>query len=119
MQPSDVSFATRFLRAHPEVRERIAASDKFRSYRAGLERESDTGKTKTVVIDGNQFFVVGGDMLKDEDELMLDWARTNGLVSEADIQAYQAEEIRRDQDRQDKQDKGHKGGKTQGEAEQP
>lgn len=54
-------------------RDRIAQLPEFTNWLA---------KHRQVVVDDVAFFVVGGDMLKDQDEMMLSWARRNGLIDE-------------------------------------
>ena len=70
------SFAARVLRRLPEVRRRVAASDEYRRWRDGHKSYND-GEA--------DYWLVGGDQSKDEDEMMLDWARLHGLVSEGDM----------------------------------
>ena len=38
-----------------------------------------------VVVDNIEYFVMGGDMLKDEDELMLEWARRENMVTDDEL----------------------------------
>jgi hypothetical protein len=78
------SFAARFLRQAPGIRDRVLASHEFTEW---------LKPSKSVVIDGNKFYIVGGDMLKDEDEMILNWARKQGLVDQETLDRfYQAEE---------------------------
>jgi hypothetical protein len=79
------SFASRFFARHPEVRARIAATGEFAAVRERLP---------TVDVDGQQYYVVGGDMLRDEDEIALDWAREHGLVTQEEVDRLHAEEER-------------------------
>ncbi|MFY9618252.1 MAG: hypothetical protein WAM70_08045 [Pyrinomonadaceae bacterium] len=56
------SAAAEFLDEHPELRAFMTASEKFR----------DIKKRKSLVIDGEQLYVVQGDMQGDEDDLFVD-----------------------------------------------
>jgi hypothetical protein len=79
------SFASRFFKRHPDVKARVMASPAFESWREGY---------KTVDVDGQPYSVVGGDMLRDPDEMALDWAREQGLVSQEQVDRLHAEEDR-------------------------
>lgn len=67
------TFAERVLARLPAVRQQIQSSPEFAAWRDS-HRSFDDGTTK--------LFLVGGDLGKDEEELMLDWARRNGLIDE-------------------------------------
>ena len=54
------------LEKRPEIKANLATSREFNSWKSGLKR---------VVIDGEAFYVRGGDQLKDEDQIMVEWAR--------------------------------------------
>jgi len=56
------SSATLFLDEHPELRAAMAKSQKF----------PEVKKRSSLLIDGEQLYVVKGDVLGDEDELFLD-----------------------------------------------
>jgi hypothetical protein len=70
------SLAGRILAQMPAVREQIRSSPDFAAWRDG-HRSFHDGKTR--------LFLVGGDIGKDEEELMLDWARDQGLLDERTI----------------------------------
>jgi len=55
---------TALLDRHPGLRERVAGLDEFIAWRAGMPQ---------VEIDGELFHVLGGDQLKDRDQLMVAW----------------------------------------------
>lgn len=55
---------TALLDRHPGLRERVAALHDFIAWRAGMPQ---------VQIDGEQFHVLGGDQLKDHDQLIVAW----------------------------------------------
>ena len=55
---------TSLLDQHPGLRERVEALQDFTAWRAGMPQ---------VLIDGEQFHVLGGDQLKDRDQLMVAW----------------------------------------------
>lgn len=69
----DTSFATKFFQHRPDLRSEIDNSTYFQEWK---------NRFSTVVVDNTPYFVVGGDMLKDEDELALDFARESGIVSD-------------------------------------
>jgi hypothetical protein len=79
----EASFATRFFRRRPKLLGRILGSAEFAAW---------LGRHKTVVVDGILYFVVGGDMLRDRDEMALVWARRSGAVGEEEIDRAQREE---------------------------
>lgn len=78
------SFATRFFTRHPEIKARVMASDEFAAWR---------DRFRTVTVDDKSYHVVGGDMLRDSDEMALDWARQHGLVSQEDVDRLHQEEV--------------------------
>jgi hypothetical protein len=85
MTASRTTFASRFLARHPELRRRIESAPDFVAWRDRFKR---------VVIDGVEYHVVGGDMLRDADEMMLDWARQSGMVGQDDVDRLRREEDR-------------------------
>lgn len=83
MPDESESFATRALAELPELRRQVSATPEFRAWLEGH---------RSVVVDGAQFRVVGGDMLKDEDEMILTWAREHDLVDAKILASLQARE---------------------------
>jgi hypothetical protein len=77
--PADLSFAARFMKDRGELRERILANAEFGDW---------IGQFKQLEIDDERLYVVGGDMLKDRDELVLEWARRQKLVTQDEIDQY-------------------------------
>ena len=65
------TLAARVFAQLPQLRDRIAASPDFAKWRDAHSSFLD---------EGTRFYVVGGDMSRDEEELMLNWARARGLV---------------------------------------
>jgi hypothetical protein len=59
---NEKSDATRRLDENPELRKAMSESESFRKF-----KESH----KSVIVDDAKYYVVGGDMLLDEDELYL------------------------------------------------
>lgn len=55
---------TAILNGHPGVRERVAAMSDFLAWKDAL---------RTVEVDGESLFVVGGDQLKDLDQVIVAW----------------------------------------------
>jgi hypothetical protein len=56
----------RILDDNPEVRAAVAESEEFSAWKESLP---------TVDVDRVTYYVRGGDMLKDEDQIVLEWAR--------------------------------------------
>jgi hypothetical protein len=81
MASANPSFAARFLAQHADLRERIQKDEAFRTW---------LGRFKTVSVDEETYFIVGGDMLRDEDELVLEWARRHRLVTEEEINEFRS-----------------------------
>jgi hypothetical protein len=71
----------RVLNHYPEIRQAVLASPEFATWRRGL---------KELVVDGKTLYLRGGDMLRDEDQVMFEWARKNGLLTDAAIRAAMA-----------------------------
>ena len=76
------SLESRVLARHPEIRRAVIESPLFASWRNGLA---------VTEVDGVSLYVRGGDMLRDEDEIIFEWARRNGLLSDAVIESALAE----------------------------
>jgi hypothetical protein len=79
MASANASFAARFLAQHRELRERVQKDQAFRDW---------LRQFRTVTVDDETYFVVGGDQLRDEDELVLEWARRHQLVTEGEINRF-------------------------------
>jgi hypothetical protein len=60
------TYEAQILDSNPEVRAAVSESEKFRAWKENLP---------TVDVDEVKYYVRGGDMLKDEDQIMLEWAR--------------------------------------------
>lgn len=60
------TYEAQVLDNNPEVRAAVSESEEFRTWKKNLP---------TVDIDQVSYYVRGGDMLKDEDQIMLEWAR--------------------------------------------
>jgi hypothetical protein len=63
----------RVLDQRPDVREAVLRSSEFQAWQRSLP---------SVVVDDVQYFIRGGDMLKDEDQVIVEWARRHGLLSD-------------------------------------
>jgi len=77
--PNSETFARTVLARHAEVRETVLGSDEFRTWQRDLP---------SVVVDGRQYYIRGGDQLQDEDQLVVDWAHRTGLLSDTDVSAH-------------------------------
>jgi hypothetical protein len=64
------------------LHERIAGDPNFGAWRA---------QQRTVTVDDRIFYLVDGDRLVDEDELMLRWAVEKNVIDSADVRAAQRE----------------------------
>jgi hypothetical protein len=70
------SIESRVLDYHPRVREMVAISPGFTQWR-------DT--VPTVMIDGESLYLPEGDVPRDADQLIYQWARRHGMLSDAEI----------------------------------
>jgi hypothetical protein len=68
---------TRVLDRYPEIRQAALESPTFAEWRSGL---------KALEIDGETFYLRGGDMLRDQDQIVFEWARRTGLLTDAAIE---------------------------------
>jgi hypothetical protein len=81
-QEKSGTLAAHILAELPSIREQAQASRDFRNW---LETH------KAVDVDGTRFYVVGGDMLKDDDEMIFSWARRTGILDQQTIERLQAQ----------------------------
>lgn len=75
---AEQTFERTLLDRRPEVRDEVVKSEAFQNWKRQM---------RTVDIAGTRFYVRGGDMLQDENQVALDWAYQRGLLSEADVEA--------------------------------
>jgi hypothetical protein len=61
---NDPTPASQLLDRYPGMRDRVVAMPEFLQWRALMP---------TVVVDGELFYVVGGDQLKDHDQIVVAW----------------------------------------------
>jgi hypothetical protein len=71
MEESDQTLESQALDEHPEVREQVLASEEFRTWAESLPKFE---------LDGETLYLPTGDVPADEDQLVYQWARTNGLL---------------------------------------
>lgn len=71
MDEGERTTEARQLDAHPEVRTQVTSSDDFQSWKASLPKFE---------LDGEVLYLPTGDVPVDEDQLVYQWARTNGLL---------------------------------------
>jgi hypothetical protein len=69
---TDQTWESSILDAHPSIRARVKQSSLFRRWRSSLP---------LVEVDGEQLYIRDGDMLKDDDQLIFEWASTHHLLS--------------------------------------
>jgi len=79
----DVSRATRFLARRPALRGQVLSAPLYQAWKARLP---------PVVIDGIPFYFPEGDIQKEEDDLILDFAIREGLVTPREVDATLAGE---------------------------
>jgi hypothetical protein len=66
------TFESLLLVNCPEVRNAVLASAEFIAWRERLA---------SVVVDDVKYYIRGGDMLKDEDQIVVEWARKTRLLA--------------------------------------
>ncbi len=71
-----MTFEATVLNYYPDVRDAVAASADYAAWRDDLEK---------VEVDGEELYIRGGDMLKDEEQIMFEWARLQGMISDEEI----------------------------------
>ena len=71
-----MTFEARVLDFLPDIRVAISTSKEYIAWRDSLG---------AIKIDGEVLYIRGGDMLKDEDQIMFEWARQNGMISDEEI----------------------------------
>ncbi|NEM06060.1 hypothetical protein [Geodermatophilus normandii] len=64
--PEDLTAEATFLLRRPQLRAEVLASADFRAWRE---------KLRTADVDETTYYVRGGDMLKDEDQIIVEWLR--------------------------------------------
>jgi hypothetical protein len=70
---SDKTWESRILDRYAGVREAVLGSKDFHAWKDQLP---------SVVVDGTRYYIRGGDMLTDEDQLIFEWALQAGLLPE-------------------------------------
>lgn len=70
---SDKTWESRILDRHAGVREAVLGSKDFHEWKDQLP---------SVVVDGIRYYIRGGDMLMDEDQLIFEWALRAKLLPE-------------------------------------
>jgi len=70
---SDETWESRILDRHAEVREAVLGAKDFHAWKDQLP---------SVVVDGVRYYIRGGDMLMDEDQLIFEWALQTKLLPE-------------------------------------
>jgi hypothetical protein len=74
----------RILSHFPEVRTKVLASPEFAAWLSSLT---------ALDVDGETLYLRGGDMLRDKDQVIFEWARQHGLLTDAAIsRAMKAED---------------------------
>jgi hypothetical protein len=63
----------RVLARRPEIRRAVVASGEFAAWRDALP---------VVEIDGETLYLRGGDMLNDEEQIIVEWARKHGFLGD-------------------------------------
>lgn len=65
---NDLSREGFLSRSHPEVKDRVRSLPEFQDWMRSLPE---------VVVDDVKYYVRGGDMLKDADQVLWEWVRRN------------------------------------------
>jgi hypothetical protein len=73
LDESEQTFEGEYLKGHTDVRKKVTGSKGFREWKKQLP---------TIVVDGVKYYIRGGDMLKDEDQIIVEWARKSGLITD-------------------------------------
>ena len=76
MEKARPGLEARVLERMPEVRAAADASPDFREWLAGL---------RVVQVDGETLYLRGGDILRDREQVLFEWARRAGLLSDEAI----------------------------------
>lgn len=63
----------RVLARCPEIRRAVVASPEFAAWRDALP---------VIEIDGETLYLRGGDMLRDEEQIIVEWARKQGFLGD-------------------------------------
>jgi hypothetical protein len=71
------SFEAHVLDQYPRIRKAVSESIDFIVWRDSLP---------SVVVDDERLYIRGGDMLKDEDQLIFEWARKHDLLPDSLIE---------------------------------
>ena len=72
----DKSFEAHVLDRYPRIRKAVSESIDFIAWRDNLP---------SVVVDNERLYIRGGDMLKDEDQIIFEWSLKHGLLSDESI----------------------------------
>jgi hypothetical protein len=72
-EKSQKSYEANILDRFPDLRKAALESGDFILWRDGLP---------SIDIDGENLFIRGGDMLKDEDQIIFEWVRKQGWLPE-------------------------------------
>jgi hypothetical protein len=71
-EQNEKTFESTILDRNPEVRDKVLGSKDFHEWKNALP---------SVVVDDIKYYIRGGDMLKDEEQLIFEWAHRSGLLS--------------------------------------
>ena len=70
------TWESTILDRHPDIRTAVFGSADFQAWKSTLP---------SVIVDAVRYYIRGGDMLKDEDQLALEWAYRSGLLPEGSL----------------------------------
>jgi hypothetical protein len=76
MSEENRTVEARVLDRYPDIRRAVADSAAFAVW---------LGTLTALEVDGETLYLRGGDMLRDRDQVMFEWARQNGLLTDAAI----------------------------------
>lgn len=70
-EEDEKTIESALLDQHPDVRARVLASGEFHAWKEAMP---------SVVVDDVRYYIRGGDMLRDLDQLVVEWAHGTGLL---------------------------------------
>ena len=79
---SDKTWESTILDRHADVRNAVLESKDFYAWKE---------QQRSVIVDGIRYYIRGGDMLMDEDQLIFEWALRTKLLPEEYTSYYHSE----------------------------
>lgn len=76
VEQKDRTAEARVLKRYPDIRRATVESPSFAAWLRSLT---------ALEVDGEILYLRGGDLLRDKDQVIFEWARQNGLLTDAAI----------------------------------